>query len=60
MTKVKVSITVDSKLGEEINQYHRDLVLKAVRSGQAIPKLSNVYEEIISRGWEAIKKEKRA
>ena len=59
MTKVKVSITLDRTLAEQIDQYLRELVIEAAKSGKPIPKQSNIYEEIVKKGWENLKKEKR-
>ena len=59
MAKVKVSITIDEKLGKEIDSYLRELVMEAAKSGRPIPKQSNVYEEIVRKGWEVIKKERK-
>jgi len=56
---VKVSVTIDEKLGREIDDYLRQLVKKAASSGEKIPKQSNVYEEIIRKGWEVVRKENR-
>jgi len=59
VAKVKVSITVDGELAKEIDGYMRKLVVEAAKSGGNIPKQSNVYEEIVRKGWEALKKENR-
>ena len=56
---MKVSVTIDEKLGREIDDYLRQLVKKAASSGEKIPKQSNVYEEIIRKGWEVVRKENR-
>ena len=53
MTKFRVSITIDSKMAREIKDYYREKVKAAAEKGEDIPKLSNIYEEIIERGWEA-------
>jgi len=37
----------------------RDSVKKAAESGERIPKQSNVYEEIVRKGWEVVKKERK-
>jgi len=58
MAKAKVSVTIDGDLAKEIDAYLRKLVVEAARSGKPIPKQSNVYEEIVRRGWEAVKREK--
>lgn len=57
MPKYRASITIDSKIAKEIDEYYREKVKEAATQGDNIPKLSNVYEEIIAKGWEAVKKE---
>ena len=59
MTKSKISVTIDSGLAKEIDAYLRRLVIEAAKSGEPIPRQSNLYEEIIKKGWEATKKETR-
>jgi hypothetical protein len=59
MAKVKVSITLDSELASEIDSYLRQLVKKAANSGDRIPKQSNVYEEIVRKGWEQVKRQNK-
>jgi len=39
--------------------YVRQLVKKAADSGGRIPKQSNVYEEIVRKGWEAVKRQNK-
>lgn len=53
MTKTRVSITIDGKTAKAIENYYREKVKAAAEKGEAIPKLSNIYEEIIERGWES-------
>lgn len=55
MTKAKISVTISGSLAKEIDQYLRKLVVEAARSGKPIPRQSNIYEEIIARGWEVVK-----
>lgn len=57
MPKYRASITIDSNMAREIEDYYREKVKEAATEGQSIPKLSNVYEAIIAKGWEAVKKE---
>lgn len=57
MPKYRASITIDSKIAREIDEYYRERVKEAATQGENIPKLSNVYEEVIARGWEIIKRE---
>ena len=57
MPKYRASITIDSKIAREIDDYYREKVKEAATQGESIPKLSNVYEEIIAKGWEIIKRE---
>lgn len=59
MVKVKVSITLDEELAKEIDGYLRELVVEAAKSGKPIPKQSNIYEEIVNKGWETIKKNRK-
>jgi hypothetical protein len=59
MTKVKISITLDEQLAKEIDNHLRKLVVEAAKSGAAIPKQSNIYEEILAKGWELLKRETR-
>ena len=53
MSKSRISITIDAKMAKAIENYYREKVKVAAEKGDAIPKLSNIYEEIIERGWEA-------
>ena len=57
MSKYRASITIDSKIAIEIDEYYRELVKEAAIQGNSITKLSNVYEEIIAKGCEFVKKE---
>jgi hypothetical protein len=59
MPKFRASITIDSRIAREIDEYYREKVKEAATQGDSIPKLSNVYEEIIAKGWDMIKKEFR-
>ncbi len=59
MTKAKVSVTIDKELADEVDAYYRKLVAEAAKSGRPIPKISNVYEEIIQKGWDAAKRERK-
>jgi len=51
LAKTRISITIDDKTAKDIELYYRDMVKDAVDKGQPIPKLSNIYEEIIEKGW---------
>ena len=53
MPKSRISITIDGKVAKAIENYYREKERIAAEKGEAIPKLSNIYEEIIERGWEA-------
>jgi hypothetical protein len=57
MPKAKISITIDGSVAAEVDAYFRKLVAEAAKSGKPIPKVSNVYDEIVRRGWEQPKKE---
>lgn len=59
MPKAKISVTIDGSLAKEIDSHFRKLVAEAAKSGKPIPKQSNIYEEIIRKGWDALRKEKR-
>ncbi|MHB8546788.1 MAG: hypothetical protein ACYDAJ_08490 [Nitrosotalea sp.] len=52
MTKTRISITIDDKTAKAIELYYREKVKVAAEKGEAIPKLSNIYEEIIEKGWD--------
>ncbi len=58
MAKTRISITIDDKTAKEIELYYREKVKIAAEKGQAIPKLSNIYEEIIEKGWDKSLKKK--
>lgn len=53
MAKTRISITIDDKMAKSIEIYYREKVKIAAEKGEAIPKLSNIYEEIIEKGWES-------
>lgn len=53
MVKTRISITIDGKVAKAIENYYREKVKVAAEKGEVIPKLSNIYEEIIERGWES-------
>ncbi len=57
--KYRASITIDSRIAKEIDDYYREKVKEAATQGGSIPKLSNVYEEIIAKGWDMVKREFR-
>ncbi len=52
MTKTRISITIDDQTAKAIELYYREKVKNAAEKGEAIPKLSNIYEEIIEKGWD--------
>lgn len=52
MAKTRISITIDDETAKAIELYYRDKVKIAAEKGEVIPKLSNIYEEIIKKGWE--------
>jgi len=52
LTKTRISITIDDKTAKAIELYYREKVKVAAEKGEAIPKLSNIYEEIIEKGWD--------
>jgi hypothetical protein len=53
LAKTRVSITIDDKTAKAIEIYYREKVKAAAEKGEEIPKLSNIYEEIIDRGWKS-------
>ena len=55
--KYRASITIDSRIAREIDDYYREKVKEAATQGENIPKLSNIYEEIIAKGWDIIRRE---
>lgn len=59
MAKAKVSVTIDGDLAKEIDAHLRKLVVEAAKSGKPIPRQSNVYEEIVRKGWDAMKRERK-
>jgi hypothetical protein len=52
LAKTRISITIDGKIAKAIEIYYREKVKVAAEKGETIPKLSNIYEEIIERGWD--------
>jgi hypothetical protein len=59
LAKVKVSFTIGEQVAKEIDGYLRELVTEAAKSGKPIPKQSNVYEEIVKKGWESVKRSRK-
>ena len=58
MAKTRISITIDDNTAKAIELYYREKVKTAAEKGEAIPKLSNIYEEIIEKGWDKSVKKK--
>ena len=58
MAKTRISITIDDGTAKAIELYYREKVKSAVDKGEPIPKLSNIYEEIIEKGWDKSPKKK--
>ena len=58
MAKTRISITIDDDIAKAIELYYREKVKSAVDKGEPIPKLSNIYEEIIEKGWDKSPKKK--
>ena len=58
MAKTRISITIDDGTAKAIEMYYREKVKSAVDKGEPIPKLSNIYEEIIEKGWDKSPKKK--
>jgi hypothetical protein len=52
LAKTRISITIDDDIAKAIELYYREKVKSAVGKGEPIPKLSNIYEEIIGKGWD--------
>jgi hypothetical protein len=60
LAKIRVSITIDKKLVTEIEQVYRKRLKKALnKNEEKLPKLANLYEEILLLGWDIFQKEKR-
>ena len=59
MTKAKILVTIDSDFADPFDKYHLKLMVEAAKSGKLIPRQSNVYDQIVRRGWEVLKKERR-
>lgn len=53
--KVRVSISIDEELAKEIKQYRRKII-KSLPDDADEPNLSNVYEDVLKRGWRTTKK----
>jgi len=53
LAKTRISITIDDGTAKSIEIYYREKVKVAAEKGKSIPKLSNIYEEIIKKGWES-------
>ena len=58
MAKTRISITIDDNIAKAIELYYREKIKAAVDKGEPIPKLSNIYEEIIEKGWDKSPKKK--
>ena len=58
MAKTRISITIDDGTAKAIEMYYREKEKSAVDKGEPIPKLSNIYEEIIEKGWDKSPKKK--
>lgn len=58
MAKTRISITIDDKTAKAIELYYREKLKTAAEKGEVIPKLSNIYEEIIEKGWDKSVKKK--
>lgn len=58
MSKTRISITIDAETAKSIELYYREKVMEAAEKGQTIPKLSNIYEEIIAKGWDKFAKKR--
>ena len=53
-----MSFTLDEEAAKGTDMYLTELVGEAAKSGKPIPKQSNVYEEIVKKGWEQVKKKR--
>jgi len=58
LAKTRISITIDDEIAKEIELHYRNKVKMAAEKGEDIPKLSNIYEEIIEKGWNKAQKKK--
>ena len=59
MPKKKVFSVIDQKVADEIDDYYKELVTKALKERRKIPKISNVYEELINKGWDSVQRERK-
>lgn len=59
MTKVRISFTLDEETAKEIDVYLREVVTEAAKSGKPMPRQSNIYEAIVKKGWESLKRAKK-
>jgi len=50
---------LDEEVAKEIESHFRELVEDAAKSGKPIPKQSNVYEGIVKKGWESVKRSRK-
>ena len=54
----KVSITLPSKIYEQMDDYYRIQVVESISSETRVPHLSNVYAEVLEKGLERVKNER--
>jgi hypothetical protein len=57
--KEKISFTLSGDIAKEIDERYRDMVSEAAKTGAPIPSKSELYEEVVKKGWEAVKRVKR-
>ena len=60
MPKAKIPVTIDEDLAKEMDSYFRKPVAEAAKSGKPFPKISNVYEEIVSGDGMPLRKRLRS
>jgi len=54
--KKKISFTLDADIADEIEKYFYKLTIKAIKEKKKPPKIANIYEDIVRRGWRATRK----
>jgi len=58
--KLRITLTVDGKLAKEIDKLYRKMLADALKVPDSkLPKLSNLYEDVLMEGWPIYKKKKK-
>jgi hypothetical protein len=57
LPKVRISITIEKQLADEIEKHYRSMLKKALdQNAEHLPKLANLYEQLVLEAWEKKKK----